>query len=79
MMIVYRNWRFAFPALLLLVFSLQLPPTHSKTVSGDVKLTGQYSEAVLASFAISPYGRGWMGITLSSKDMYETENTLKGA
>ena len=61
---------------LLLPFSLVIP-TNAKTVSGDVRLSGQYSEAILTSFAISPYARGWMGISLNSKDVYDNEQDLK--
>jgi hypothetical protein len=60
----------------LLLFSLVIP-TNAKTVSGDVRLSGQYSEAILTSFAISPHARGWMGISLNSKDMYDNEQALK--
>ena len=50
---------------------------HAKKVTGNVKLSGVNSEALLTKFAISPYGKGWMGITLQSVEMYETERFLK--
>ncbi len=77
---VYRRFQAAFSApFFFFLLALVLPPTRidAKTVSGDFQLSGVNSEAVLTSFAISPYGRGWMGITLSSKEMYETEQSLK--
>lgn len=77
---LYRRFQAAFSApFLFLLLALVLPPTptDAKTASGDFQLSGVNSEAVLTSFAISPYGRGWLGVTLSSKEMYETEQSLK--
>lgn len=67
---------FRLVSLLLLLLTLPLL-AQAKKVSGDFRLNGVQSEKVLAKFALSPYARGSLNLTLSSPDMYENEQFLK--
>jgi hypothetical protein len=63
---------YAFALLLILPVTIE-----ARKTSGSFVLSGVNSEYVLGSFALSAYARGWIDITLASKDMYDHERSLK--
>lgn len=63
---------------LLSALCLSLPSgVLARRVSGDFKLSGVYTEHIVAKFALSAFAQGLMDLSFTIPDMYENERYLK--